>query len=573
MRSVYDEVRSAFNQAFTTVSSALNGQTTDIALPKDTSFGDFQCNSAMKFAKQLGVAPKILAEQVVVHIRERKDLFSQASVAGPGFINVTLADPYVIHRLSSFNDIPLIYPAEKKERIIVDFSSPNIAKEMHVGHLRSTIIGDAIARILEAKGHDVVRQNHVGDWGTSFGMLIAHIQSDPIINEKITSCSLADLMTLYRTAKVRFDEDPSFKKQAQMAVIELQKGNPTSHFIWRAICDTSRRAFDEIYRLLHVSLQERGESFYNPWLETIVKTLEERGIVELSDGAKCIFVEGVSDKDHSTLPLIIQKSDGGFNYDTTDITALWHRVHIEKASRIIYVTDSGQALHFQLVFGAGKKANLYDADQVRLDHVGFGVVLAPDGKKFKTRSGQTERLADLLEAAVTKAQAIIRERNPTWSTEEINSLAHTLGIGAVKYSDLSCNRMSDYTFSYERMLRFEGNTAAFIMYSFVRAKSILAKLKNDSVGPLIQLNHAAEQTLAKQLMLFNDVLSFVEKDLLPHRLTDYLYTLSETFNQFFRDCRVEGDPREKERAFLVSLTMKTLQKGLELLGIPMPEKM
>jgi arginyl-tRNA synthetase len=407
-------------------------------------------------------------------------------------------------------------------------------------------------------------------------MLIAHIRSLPYFShEFLLSLSLPQLMHLYRESKVRFDADPLFRKESQQAVIELQQGDENSKVLWKEICEVSRRAYEEIYGILHVRIEERGESFYNPWLKSMVDMLEEKGVVEISNGAKCIFVEGVSDRDHSKLPLIIQKSDGGYNYDTTDIAALWHRVHIEKAERIIYVTDLGQATHFQLVFGAGKKADLFDPKKVRLDHVGFGLVLGPDGKKFKTRSGETERLRDLLDAAVQKAKEIIKERNPNWTDSERETLSHILGIGAVKYSDLSCNRLSDYTFSYERMLKFEGNTAAFIMYSYVRTLSIMKKVASScQVSHFIRsLLHPSERALAKQLVLFNDVIAEVEEQLMPNRLTEYLFSLAEVFNQFFRDCHVEGDARVQDRLFLVVMTMRTLKEGLDLLGIEVPEKM
>lgn len=576
-KTIQETVQSAFNDIFHREFEGLSSSHAEIAKAKDATIHDFQCNSAMKLAKQVSLSPRAFAERVVQSLDKRRDLFSSCSVAGPGFINITLADSFLIEQLQACALQPdLVFSAHHKERIIVDFSSPNIAKEMHVGHLRSTIIGDALARILEKRGHEVVRHNHVGDWGTSFGMLIAHLRSmSHFSHEFLLSLTLPQLMQLYRESKVRFDSDPSFRKASQQAVVDLQKGDEEHKAIWKEICEVSRRAYEEIYSLLHVRIEERGESFYNQWLKNTVEMLEQLGIVEISEGAKCIFVEGVSDRDHSKLPLIIQKSDGGYNYDTTDITALWHRIHIEKAERIIYVTDLGQATHFQLVFGAARKAALLDPSKVRVDHVGFGLVLGPDGKKFKTRSGETERLRDLLDAAVQKAKEIIGERNPEWTEKEVDSLARILGIGAVKYSDLSCNRLSDYTFSYERMLRFEGNTAAFIMYSYVRSLSIMKKVSTQGPLPtsLSALGHPSERALAKQLLLLNDVLADVEEQLLPNRLTEYLYTLAELFNQFFRDCRVEGDPRLRDRLFLVAMTMRTLKCGLELLGIEVPEKM
>ena len=572
---VYLLVQTAFDEALHQTYPELDSSS-DIAIPKEASFGDYQCMSAMKLAKTVNLAPRAFAEKMLPHLKNNP-LFSAVSLAGPGFINVTIAPSFWLERLNALvNTASLIVPSSTKERIVVDFSSPNVAKEMHVGHLRSTIIGDAIARLLEARGHEVLRQNHIGDWGTSFGMLIAHIQSLDHYQELLKKATLFDLMQLYRASKVRFDEDPLFKKTAQKAVVELQSGNQDSLAIWKVICDISRKAYQEIYDLLDIKIEERGESFYNAFLPMIVGLLEGKGLVELSDGAKCIYVPGVSDREHSKLPLIIQKSDGGYNYDTTDMAALWYRITKDKADRIICVTDAGQSLHFQLIFSAGLMAGWYDPSKLKLNHVGFGMVLAPSGKKFKTRSGETEKLKDLLDAACQKAKEIIDTRNPEWPEEQKEALAPILGLGAVKYSDLSCNRLSDYTFSYERMLRFDGNTAAFIMYSHVRAKSILIKVqskKNTSIKKLCSLSHPSELALAKHLALFNDTLVKIEEELMPHRLTDYLYTLAELFNHFFRDCRVEGDEKEDERALLVELTQRTLQEGLCLLGIKVPERM
>ena len=576
-QTIQENIQSAFDEAIHREFPTLQAFHAEIAKAKEAQLHDFQCNSAMKLAKQVDLAPRVFAEKVIHALEKRGDLFASCAVAGPGFINITLSDSFLKEKLQEAMSLQeLIFPSPHRRRTIVDFSSPNIAKEMHVGHLRSTIIGDSLARILEKRGHEVVRLNHIGDWGTSFGMLIAHIRSLPnFSHEFLLSLSLPQLMQFYRESKVRFDADPVFRKASQQAVVLLQQGDEESKAIWKEICEVSRKAYQEIYDMLHVRIVERGESFYNPWLKQIVETLEARGVVEMSEGAKCVFVEGVSDREHSTLPLIVQKSDGGYNYDTTDMAALWHRVSVEKAERIICITDLGQATHFQLIFGAGKKAGLVDPKHVRMDHVGFGLVLGPDGKKFKTRSGETEKLRDLLDAAVYKAQEIIRGRNPEWTEAEVATLASILGIGAVKYSDLSCNRLSDYTFSYERMLRFEGNTAAFIMYSYVRSLSIIKKVSHVYPIPhaLQKIAHPSERALAKQLLLFNDVVADVEEQLLPNRLTEYLYTLAEVFNQFFRDCHVEGDVRAKDRLFLVALTMRTLKEGLELLGIDVPEKM
>jgi arginyl-tRNA synthetase len=346
---------------------------------------------------------------------------------------------------------------------------------------------------------------------------------------------------------------------------------------WKIICDISRKAFEEVYAILGVKLIERGESFYNPFLKDMVDDLEKRHIIEISDGAKCIFLEGFKNREGNPLPYMVQKSDGGYNYDTTDLAAFRHRVQVEKASRIIIVTDAGQSLHFQMAHAAAVKSDYLDPAKVRFDHVPFGLVLGPDGKKFKTRSGETEKLIDLLNEAVDAAKAILKERLPDISEVELNELAKTLGIDAVKYADLSCHRQKDYQFSYERMLKFEGNTAAFLLYAFVRILGIKRKTHADMEQVLaahhIQLQHPSEIALGLHLRRFGEVLEAFTKDLLPNRLADYLYSLAEKFNAFFRDCRVEGAKEEGERLVLCELTCKILQTGLNILGLKTVSRM
>ncbi len=538
---------------------------------------EYQCNSALRLAKQMGIKPFEIAQKVVAQIKD-SDLISKLEVAGPGFINITINPKYLSASVNKQLQSPTLgIDGGKQLRIIIDFSSPNTAKEMHVGHLRSTIIGDSLARTFEFLGHDVVRLNHIGDWGTAFGMLIAHIKSQEDFSlQKIEQSNLQELMRLYKESKKRFDEDPFFKKQSQMEVVALQGGDETSRKIWESICTISRNAYQEIYEMLGVHIQERGESFYNPYLSSVVQELEQKGLVTVSDGAKCIFVEGFENRDGEKMPLIVQKSDGGFNYDTTDMAAIFHRIRDEKADWLVYVTDMGQALHFDMIFKAAEKAKVLDLEKTRVDHVPFGLVLGSDGKKFKTRSGDTEKLVDLLNEAVERAEAILQTRNPDWPEAERKKIAHILGLGAVKYADLSCHRGGDYTFSYDRMLRFEGNTAAFIMYSYVRTQSIKRKIgtkyKLDElkVTSLVEPN---ERALALQLAQFPEAIEAAAQELLPNRLTEYLYSLSEQFNLFFRDCRVEGDPNESSRLALVEATGRVLKQGLSLLGIDVPERM
>lgn len=534
-------------------------------------FGHYQCNSALKLAKTLGKNPREIAAQIIASIPNNA-MISKLEIAGPGFINITLDSAFLsneIQELISDSHLGVPLP-EKRERVIVEFSSPNIAKEMHVGHLRSTIIGDCIARVLEFYEHDVLRLNHVGDWGTQFGMLISYMQDvAPDVLSGKEAADLPRLMQWYKESKKRFDEDPEFKTRARNQVVKLQSGDPDSLKAWEMICEISRQAFQEIYDLLDVKLNERGESFYNPYLDLIVQDLLSRGIAVISDGATCIFLEDFA------IPMIIQKSDGGFNYDTTDMAALKHRIEVEKADRIIYVTDLGQSLHFQMLFKAAEKAGYLHPQTVRVDHVTFGVVLGPDGKKFKTRSGETEKLIDLLLEAIRQAQAIMKERLPDASQDELLELATVLGIDAVKYSDLSCNRMKDYLFSYERMLKFEGNTAAFMLYAYVRIQSIKRKVGKEikNIASKVKLEHPSEIALALHLRQFPESLDHLTRELLPNRLTDYLYELAEKFHAFYRDCRIEGAPEEESRLLLSEVAARILKKGLDLLGLKTVEKM
>lgn len=546
-------------------------------------FGDYQCNSALKIGKALRTSPREVAEKIAAHFdrdEDGKEMISKLEVAGPGFINITVSHSFLASQIDALlHDDRLGVPQpKKKQKVIVEFSSPNVAKELHVGHLRSTIIGDAIARLFEFLGHDVLRLNHIGDWGTQFGMLIAYMQEKvPEVFKGKKPTDLIELMGWYRESKKRFDEDPEFKKLSQLQVVKLQSGDPETRAAWQIICEISRRSYQEIYDLLDVKLVERGESFYNPYLPEIINDLERKGLMTISDGAKCIFLEGFVSRDGAPLPMIVQKSDGGYNYDTTDMAAIRHRIQVEKADRIIYLTDAGQSLHFAMIFKAAEKAGYLDPNKVRVDHVPFGVVLAPDGKKFKTRSGETEKLTDLLLEAVRHAKKIMQERLPDLSEKELDRVSQILGIDAVKYSDLSCHRIKDYVFSYDRMLKFEGNTAAFLLYAYVRIQGIKRKV-GKNVAEVIKnshviLEHPSELALALHLRRFGEVLDMMSRDLLPNRLCDYLYELAEKFHGFFRDCRVEGDPKEESRLLICEAAARILEKGLDLLGLKTLDRM
>ncbi len=555
--------------------------TAEVAVSGQPQFGHYQCNSALKVGKLLGKNPRELALAVVKEL-ERDPLLQgflgKVEVAGAGFINLSLSAEALaegVHRLLS-DPVHLGIQLPKRQRVIVEFSSPNVAKELHVGHLRSTIIGDALARLFEFLGHDVLRLNHIGDWGTQFGMLIAYLKSEG--RSSVEGMTLSDLMHCYKESKQRFDHDPAFKKRAQQEVVQLQGGDPEARQFWEAICEISRQAFQEIYRLLDVKLTERGESFYNPMLAPLVAELTEKGLITTSDGAKCIFMEGFDSREGTPLPMIVQKADGGFNYDTTDMAALKHRVQVEQADRIIYVTDAGQSLHFQMLFVAGRLAGYWDPLQVRLDHVPFGVVLGADGKKFKTRSGETEKLIDLLTEAVLRARTVLEEKvGDNLSSAEKDQLAQVLGIDSVKYADLCCHRVKDYLFSYDRMLRFEGNTAPFLLYAYVRCFGIQRRIEAKGgaldLSAKIALSHPSEIALALHMLRFEEAIGAVAEELLPNRLTDYLFTLAELFHAFFRDCRVEGSEQQSSRLLLCEATARLLRQGLQLLGLKVVERM
>jgi arginyl-tRNA synthetase len=556
----------------------------EVEQSSNLQFGHYQCNNALKLAKALKISPRDAAQKILAHFNSKlpdgSAFVEKAEIAGAGFINFTINTKFLSDETDQMLRDPRLGAPELavKKRIIVEFSSPNVAKELHVGHLRSTIIGDALARLFEFLGHDVLRLNHIGDWGTQFGMLITYMKEEaPRVLTGEESTDLSKLMTWYRASKVKFDADSDFKKRAQQQVVQLQSGDPAALKAWKLICDVSRKGFQEIYDLLDVKITERGESFYNPYLKPLIEDLTQKGLITISDGAKCIFMDGFVTQEGDPLPMIVQKADGGYNYDTTDLASLRYRVEVDKADRILYVIDAGQSLHCRMFFKAGELAGYLDPKKVEADHVAFGVVLGADGKKFKTRSGETEKLIDLLEEAIQRAEKIIEERLPDISQEEKNSLAKALGIGAVKYSDLSCHRQKDYMFSYDRMLKFEGNTAAFLLYAYVRVQGIKRKVAKDIDAVVrsahIQLSHPSEILLALHLRQFGETLEMIERELLPNRLTEYLYGLAEKFNAFFRDCRVEGTPEEDSRLLLCEASARVLRQGLNILGLHTVERM
>jgi arginyl-tRNA synthetase len=567
-------------------------------------FGDFQANGALALAKPLRRSPRDVAAAIQAQLLldgPFLELCLEPEIAGPGFLNLRLrpealaaevaarlADP---QRLG----VPSVGPGTAP--VIVDFSSPNIAKEMHVGHLRSTIIGDALARVLEFRGHQVLRLNHVGDWGTQFGMLITHLkQVAPQALTTADAVDLGDLVAFYRQAKARFDADETFQTTAREEVVRLQSGDPVSRRAWQLLCEQSRREFQAIYDRLDIRLIERGESFYNPYLEAVVADLDAAGLLVLDEGAQCVFLEGVSGKEGKPLPVIVQKSDGGFNYATTDLAAIRYRFAAppagDGAHRVIYVTDAGQASHFAGVFQVARRAG-WIPEEARLEHVPFGLVQGEDGKKLKTRSGDTVRLKDLLDEAVERCEADLRRRlaeeGRAESEEFIHHVATTVGLAAVKYADLSSNRTTNYQFSFDRMLALQGNTAPYLLYAVVRIAGIARKggdvantgeadeitgVFADSDHPL-HFSEPQEWALVRQLLDFDAVIAAVEDELLPNRLCTYLFELSQVFNRFYDQVPVLKAPpaARQSRLALCRLTADTLKLGLGLLGIATLERM
>ena len=554
-----------------------------VAATNNPKFGDYQSNVALSLPKKLKQSPRAIAEKIVEHLPVN-DIWETPQIAGPGFINFTIKPTYLATLLNEIRTdrdlgIEKVQPASK---IVVDFSSPNIAKEMHVGHLRSTIIGDCIARVLEFRGYDVLRLNHVGDWGTQFGMLIAYLrEAYPEALTTANALDIGDLVSLYKKAKIRFDEDEEFKETARTEVVNLQAGAEDSRHAWGLLCDQSRREFQVIYDLLDINLTERGESFYNPFLSDVISKLEEQGLLEEDAGAKCVFLEGFTNKNGDPLPLIVQKTDGGFNYATTDLAAIKYRVEKDHATRIVYVTDSGQSNHFSGVFQVARKSGLLP-ENVEAVHVPFGLVLGEDGKRLKTRSGETIKLKELLDEAVLRArqdlEARLKEEGRSETTEFIDRVAQVVGISAVKYADLSKNRTTDYKFSFQKMLALKGNTAPYLLYAYVRPQGISRKGNIDFTkleSTKIVLSEEAELILAKHILQLSEIILEVEKDLLPNRLCQYLFELSQKFNQFYDRYSILNavEPQRTSRLILTDLTARTLKLGLSLLGIPVLERM
>ncbi|WP_437333955.1 arginine--tRNA ligase [Sorangium sp. So ce394] len=544
-----------------------------------SSHADYQANAAMALGKRLGRPPREVAAAIVGAL-QLGGICRKVEIAGPGFVNLTLEDAYLTRELADTASGGRlgIAPAAQPETVIVDYSGPNAAKEMHVGHLRSTIIGDALARVLEALGHRVIRQNHLGDWGTPFGMLIEHMLD---LGEAAASqeLSVGDLDAFYRQARAKFDGDPAFAERSRRRVVRLQGGDEQTLGLWRQLVRESTRYFESVYRRLGVTLTEAdfaGESFYNPMLLDVLAELGEKGLARESEGALCVFPAGFTGKGGEPLPLIVRKQDGGYGYATTDLAAIRHRLTTVGAQRLIYVVGAPQSQHFAMVFATAREAG-WLRPPARAEHVAFGSVLGADKKMFKTRSGDTVKLSDLLDEAVERATKVVLEKNPELDAEAAGAVARAVGVGAVKYADLSSDRIKDYVFDWDRMLAFEGNTAPYLMYAHARIRSIFRKAGVESPrGVGITVGEPAERALALELLRFGAVLEDVAATLEPHRLCGYLFELAGSFTTFYERCpvlRAESEEVRRSRLALCDLTAEVLAKGLGLLGIEAPERM
>lgn len=554
-----------------------------IAPGKKAGFGDYQANGAMGAAKAMGSNPRELATRILEALTPELDgIADKLEVAGPGFINIHLNPTWLGQQVANAQaDARLnIATTSAPQTVVIDYSGPNLAKEMHVGHLRSTIIGDALARLLEFQGHKVIRQNHVGDWGTQFGMLIAQLEEQLGANQD-GEMALKDLEVFYQQAKKHFDDDEAFADKARSYVVRLQSGDEEMLKLWQQFKNISLHHSTEIYEQLNVTLRDedvRGESFYNDDLAPLVKELQDQGLAVESDGAQVVFLQELADKEGNPSPVIIQKQGGGFLYATTDLAALRYRVNKLHANRIMYFIDARQSLHMQQVFTLSRKAKFVGED-VSLEHLAFGTMMGNDGKPFKTRSGGTVKLADLLTEAVELAGHVVCEKNAELSAEDVAEISRKVGIGAVKYADLSKTRTNDYIFSWESMLSFEGNTAPYLQYAFTRVQSIFRKagVAPESLQAPVLIASEQEKALAIKLLQFSEVLDQVAREALPHLLCTYLYDLASLYMSFYEACPIlkEGvEPAVRDsRLRLCHLVARTLEQGLGLLGIEVMDRM
>ncbi|HWF14780.1 MAG TPA: arginine--tRNA ligase [Acidimicrobiales bacterium] len=559
--------------AFDTVSPGAD----PVLRPSDRA--DFQANGALPLGKQLGRPPREVAEQVVV-AADLAGICSSVEISGPGFINLTLSDKFISSQAAEVSADPRLGVAvvTTPQTVLIDYSSPNVAKEMHVGHLRTTIIGDSLARVLAFQGHTVLRENHIGDWGTPFGMLIEHLL-DVDGAADAESFSVRDLNEFYAAARIQFDSDPDFAERSRRRVVLLQTGDLETMRLWGIFVAESMRHAREVYDMLGVLLTEEdtvGESFYNPLLPVVLDELKAKGLLVENDGAQCVFPEGFTNRQGEPLPLIVRKSDGGYGYPATDLAAVRDRTGRLGAQRLLYVVGAEQSLHLRLVFATAVLAGyLHDiSDAV---HVGFGMVLGTDGKKLASRAGASDRLVDLLSEGIDRAAAAMKDRDSELSPEQQAAVAQALGIGAVKYADLSTEPMTNYVFDWDRMLAFEGNTGPYLQYAHARIRSIFRRAEADPppAGTRPRLDEAPERALALQLVRFGEAVVAAAESLSPSKLCTYLFDLATVFTTFYEACRVlvaDEDVRTSRLA-LCDLTARVLEQGLSLLGMEAPAQM
>ena len=557
-----------------------------VSLSSRPNFGDYQATGVMGAAKKLKTNPRELATKVVEHL-DLSGIADNIELAGPGFINIHLDKKWLATQLAKTSNDEKLGVAQrgeteedKSQTVVVDYSAPNLAKEMHVGHLRSTIIGDAVVRALEFRGDKVIRQNHMGDWGTQFGMLLAHL-SDKLNANEVAETALSDLENFYREAKIRFDNEEGFADRARDYVVKLQGGDKDCLVLWKLFIDISIAHSEDIYQKLNVTLTRddiMGESAYNPDLPVVVDELMTKGIAEVSEGAKVVFINEMANKDGEAPVFIIQKTGGGYLYATTDLSACRYRTNELKADRIIIFTDARQSLHFKQVEIVARKAGLLP-EHVGYDHCPFGMMMGDDGKPFKTRTGGTIKLAELLDEAIVRAKDVIKEKNPDYSEDKLNEIANKVGIGAVKFADLSKNRTSDYIFNWKTMLSFEGATAPYLQYAYSRIQSIFTKaeIEQANFNADITIIEPQEKALALKLLQLEEVIDAVISESMPNLLCNYLYELASLYMTFYEACPIlkegiDNDIKQSRLALCLNIS-KTLKQGLDILGIDVMERM
>ncbi|GKW19409.1 arginine--tRNA ligase [Pectobacterium araliae] len=561
-----------------TAAGAPAGSEAQVRQSAKAQFGDYQANGVMAVAKKLGMPPRQLAEKVIPFLA-LEGIAEKTEIAGPGFINIFLDKQWVASQVENTLNAPKLglMPVEP-QTIVIDYSAPNVAKEMHVGHLRSTIIGDASARTLEFLGHNIIRANHVGDWGTQFGMLIAYLEK--MQNESASEMDLSDLEAFYREAKKHYDDDADFAERARGYVVKLQSGDEYCHQMWRKLVDITMTQNQINYERLNVTLTKQdvmGESLYNSMLPGIVADLKAKGLAVESEGATVVFLDEYKNKEGEPMGVIIQKKDGGYLYTTTDIACAKYRYETLNADRVLYYIDSRQHQHLMQAWTIVRKAG-YVPDSVSLEHHMFGMMLGKDGKPFKTRAGGTIKLSELLDEAYDRALKLIAEKNPQMENDELTALAKVVSIGAIKYADLSKSRTTDYVFDWDNMLAFEGNTAPYMQYAYTRVASIFkrAGIQEDSLTQPITLSDEREFVLAIRLLQFEETITSVAREGTPHVMCSYLYDLAGLFSSFYEHCPIlnaESDDVRQSRLRLALLTAKTLKQGLDTLGIETVEKM